>query len=230
MTRITIEPRQFAQIGTPNYAGATIIPHAPDIIQFPSEEYDQEVMELAEIEQVTLEEDALAEDEDEEEEQEEDEDQEEEEDGDDDYSYVIPKKEGQSNQTKSAYTFAVKSVKTVKHESHNDSHESSSLHYDSSYDVDDLLKIKPRPMKVKKEHEPGSGEQFACRHCGKRYRWKSTLRRHERVECGGVAPSYGCPYCSYMAKQRGNLSVHMRKHHADKPQLASKRKSKNKQQ
>lgn len=64
----------------------------------------------------------------------------------------------------------------------------------------------------------GDGDQnveakFVCRHCGKRYRWKSTLRRHENVECGGKEPSHQCPYCPYKAKQRGNLGVHVRKHH-----------------
>ncbi|XP_059050754.1 longitudinals lacking protein-like isoform X1 [Achroia grisella] len=58
-----------------------------------------------------------------------------------------------------------------------------------------------------------ASRQFECRHCGKKYRWKSTLRRHENVECGGKAPSHQCPYCSYKAKQRGNLGVHIRKHH-----------------
>lgn len=67
-------------------------------------------------------------------------------------------------------------------------------------------------------------ESYACRHCGKRYRWKSTLRRHENDECGGKEPSHQCPYCSYKAKQRGNLGVHVRKHHGDQPQLVSKRK------
>lgn len=70
----------------------------------------------------------------------------------------------------------------------------------------------------------GELKQFACRHCGKQYRWKSTLRRHENVECGGKAPSYECPYCDYKAKQRGNLGVHVRKHHSNMPQLATKRK------
>lgn len=68
--------------------------------------------------------------------------------------------------------------------------------------------------------------QYACRHCGKLYRWKSTLRRHETVECGGKQPSYGCPYCHYKAKQHGNLGVHVRKHHPDQPQLASRRSQK----
>ncbi|XP_037952856.1 longitudinals lacking protein [Teleopsis dalmanni] len=67
---------------------------------------------------------------------------------------------------------------------------------------------------------------YECRHCGKKYRWKSTLRRHENVECGGKEPSHQCPYCPYKSKQRGNLGVHVRKHHSDLPQLASKRRSK----
>ncbi|XP_055379946.1 longitudinals lacking protein [Condylostylus longicornis] len=67
---------------------------------------------------------------------------------------------------------------------------------------------------------------YNCRHCGKKYRWKSTLRRHENVECGGKEPSHQCPYCPYKSKQRGNLGVHVRKHHANLPQLASKRRSK----
>lgn len=58
-----------------------------------------------------------------------------------------------------------------------------------------------------------SDSQFACRHCGKRYRWKSTMRRHEQVECGGKEPKYRCPICPYRAKQKGNLGVHVRKHH-----------------
>lgn len=67
------------------------------------------------------------------------------------------------------------------------------------------------------------GKQYACQHCGKRYRWKSTLRRHENVECGGKEPVHQCPYCSYKAKQRGNLGVHVRKHHSNLPPLATRR-------
>ncbi|XP_017959264.2 longitudinals lacking protein isoform X3 [Drosophila navojoa] len=67
---------------------------------------------------------------------------------------------------------------------------------------------------------------YECRHCGKKYRWKSTLRRHENVECGGKEPAHQCPYCPYKSKQRGNLGVHVRKHHTDLPQLPSKRRSK----
>ncbi|XP_075169639.1 longitudinals lacking isoform X2 [Haematobia irritans] len=72
-------------------------------------------------------------------------------------------------------------------------------------------------------NDGGDESKYVCRHCGKKYRWKSTLRRHENVECGGKEPCHPCPYCSYKAKQRGNLGVHVRKHHPDKPQLESKR-------
>lgn len=70
-----------------------------------------------------------------------------------------------------------------------------------------------------------ASKNFECRHCGKKYRWKSTLRRHENVECGGKEPAHQCPHCSYKAKQRGNLGVHIRKHHTDLPQLDSRRKN-----
>lgn len=67
-------------------------------------------------------------------------------------------------------------------------------------------------------------EIYACRHCGKTYRWKSTLRRHENDECGDKKPAHECPYCPYKAKQRGNLGVHVRKHHFNQPQLETRRK------
>lgn len=67
-------------------------------------------------------------------------------------------------------------------------------------------------------------KRFACRHCGKMYGWKSTLSRHENEECGGKGPSHKCPYCEYKAKQRGNLGVHVRKHHPGMPELESLRK------
>lgn len=76
------------------------------------------------------------------------------------------------------------------------------------------------------DDDGGPEELFACRHCGKKYRWKSTLRRHENDECGDKEPSHQCPYCPYKAKQRGNLGVHVRKHHANMPQLESRRKRK----
>lgn len=66
---------------------------------------------------------------------------------------------------------------------------------------------------AKREAGEDAARHFECKHCGKRYRWKSTLRRHENVECGGKAPAHQCPYCAYRAKQRGNLGVHIRKHH-----------------
>ncbi|XP_068618580.1 longitudinals lacking protein-like isoform X1 [Battus philenor] len=84
---------------------------------------------------------------------------------------------------------------------------------DAFYEMDEADGERARaPGKPRGGPDDGS-RQFECRHCGKRYRWKSTLRRHENVECGGKAPAHQCPYCSYRAKQRGNLGVHIRKHH-----------------
>ncbi|CAG9818630.1 unnamed protein product [Phaedon cochleariae] len=71
---------------------------------------------------------------------------------------------------------------------------------------------KAQDNRIRPGYSPDS--QFACRHCGKRYKWKSTMRRHEQDECGDQEPKFQCPYCPYKAKQKGNLRVHVRKHHS----------------
>lgn len=60
----------------------------------------------------------------------------------------------------------------------------------------------------------GSGEGHKCSGCGKTYLWRSTLTRHRQYECGGKEPMHQCPHCSYRARQRGNLGVHIRKYHS----------------
>ncbi|XP_014207191.1 ikaros family zinc finger protein-like [Copidosoma floridanum] len=80
----------------------------------------------------------------------------------------------------------------------------------------DSFEVLPRPradlsvvyMGVSHEQQ----RKFRCRFCGKGYRWKSTMRRHEKVECG-KQPSFQCPQCPYKARQRGNLTVHFKRHH-----------------
>ncbi|CRK89088.1 CLUMA_CG002574, isoform A [Clunio marinus] len=114
------------------------------------------------------------------------------------------------------------------------------IHFSDSYKSEDTEHTGRDSAGVKKYYAAVSdnsmasdgeeaGRQYECRHCGKRYRWKSTLRRHENVECGGKEACHQCPYCSYKAKQRGNLGVHIRKHHADKPPLETRRNKKGNQ-
>ncbi|KAJ9593113.1 hypothetical protein L9F63_027644 [Diploptera punctata] len=68
----------------------------------------------------------------------------------------------------------------------------------------------------KQERRGSTSRLYSCHDCGKQYRWKSTLNRHQLVECGGKEPLHQCSWCSYRAKQRGNLAVHIRKHHPEK--------------
>uniref|UniRef100_A0A6V7M6U9 C2H2-type domain-containing protein n=1 Tax=Bracon brevicornis TaxID=1563983 RepID=A0A6V7M6U9_9HYME len=79
----------------------------------------------------------------------------------------------------------------------------------------DSFEVLPQPRDftyVGLPHE--QQRKFRCRFCGKGYRWKSTMRRHEMVECGGKPPAFECPKCPYKARQRGNLTVHYKRHHA----------------
>ncbi|XP_025159637.1 zinc finger protein 524-like [Harpegnathos saltator] len=80
----------------------------------------------------------------------------------------------------------------------------------------DSFEVLPQPRDFSVVYMGVPHEQqrkFRCRFCGKGYRWKSTMRRHEMVECGGKPPAFQCPQCPYKARQRGNLTVHFKRHH-----------------
>ncbi|KAK0088766.1 hypothetical protein PV325_010706 [Microctonus aethiopoides] len=78
----------------------------------------------------------------------------------------------------------------------------------------DSFEVLPQPRDLTYVGVPHEQQRkFRCRFCGKGYRWKSTMRRHETVECGGKPPAFQCPECPYKARQRGNLTVHYKRHH-----------------
>ncbi|XP_063707802.1 longitudinals lacking protein, isoforms F/I/K/T-like isoform X2 [Culicoides brevitarsis] len=128
-------------------------------------------------------------------------------------------------------TFKATSFKT--HDQSNNSISSNSndptvLHTDKYTIFHDGSKFDPNQIHLSENSmsDADDAKQYSCQHCGKRYRWKSTLRRHENVECGGKEASHQCPYCPYKAKQRGNLGVHVRKHHSNLPPLLTRRNKK----
>lgn len=53
-----------------------------------------------------------------------------------------------------------------------------------------------------------------CDVCGRGYRWSTGLAQHKRVECGKEA-NFKCSYCSYKAKQKVNLTSHIKRRHWD---------------
>ncbi|CAG4961323.1 unnamed protein product [Parnassius apollo] len=58
--------------------------------------------------------------------------------------------------------------------------------------------------------EPG----FACADCGRVYKLKSSLRNHQKWECG-KEPQFQCPYCVYRAKQKMHIARHMERMHRE---------------
>lgn len=60
-----------------------------------------------------------------------------------------------------------------------------------------------------------SGDGFACPECGRMYKLKSSLRNHQKWECG-KEPQFQCPYCVYRAKQKMHIGRHMERMHKEK--------------
>ena len=57
--------------------------------------------------------------------------------------------------------------------------------------------------------------QFACPDCGRMYKLKSSLRNHQKWECG-KEPQFQCPYCVYRAKQKMHIGRHMERMHKER--------------
>lgn len=63
-----------------------------------------------------------------------------------------------------------------------------------------------------------SGDQqaaFTCPDCGRIYKLKSSLRNHQKWECG-KEPQFQCPYCVYRAKQKMHIGRHMERMHKER--------------
>lgn len=52
------------------------------------------------------------------------------------------------------------------------------------------------------------GNQFKCTTCGKIYIHRSSLARHQSLECG-KEPQFQCPYCPKKSKLKSNLKQHI---------------------
>jgi uncharacterized C2H2 Zn-finger protein len=53
---------------------------------------------------------------------------------------------------------------------------------------------------------------YACPRCTKRYKFRTSLYRHLKFECG-KKPSFHCPHCPYMTKQKAPMKRHIRHTH-----------------
>jgi len=69
-------------------------------------------------------------------------------------------------------------------------------------------------MKSKAAAEMANDNIFKCDNCPRAYKLKSSLRNHQKWECG-KEPQFECLYCSYKAKQKMHMIRHMERLHKD---------------
>lgn len=67
----------------------------------------------------------------------------------------------------------------------------------------------------KSPNQFNDGASFACPECGRLYKLKSSLRNHQKWECG-KDPQFQCPFCVYKAKQKMHIGRHMERMHKEK--------------
>lgn len=75
----------------------------------------------------------------------------------------------------------------------------------------------PNLLRGALSYSPVSGENkgVECPKCGRHYKLKSSLRNHQKWECG-KEPQFQCPYCNYRAKQKMHVARHIERMHREK--------------
>lgn len=61
----------------------------------------------------------------------------------------------------------------------------------------------------------GGGLPFRCLLCGRAYKRRDNLTRHQRYECLTSEPQFLCTVCPYKAKQKVHLKTHMAIRHGE---------------
>lgn len=56
---------------------------------------------------------------------------------------------------------------------------------------------------------------YSCINCNRFYKLKSSLRNHQKWECG-KEPQFSCPYCVYKAKQKMHINRHLERMHKER--------------
>lgn len=74
------------------------------------------------------------------------------------------------------------------------------------------LSLSSKSSKIPKPCLDGSG--YECPDCERVYKLKSSLRNHQKWECG-KDPQFKCPYCVYKAKQKMHMARHMERMHKE---------------
>jgi hypothetical protein len=72
-------------------------------------------------------------------------------------------------------------------------------------EVDPLSAVTVSSLPLLRDSLPS---QYTCEKCGKKYKWKGSLRNHVRLECG-KEPQFHCHMCPHKTYQKGNLIRHL---------------------
>lgn len=84
----------------------------------------------------------------------------------------------------------------------------------------------PKSPKTLESSSLGDGGGFECSVCKRVYKLKSSLRNHQKWECG-KDPQFQCPYCVYKAKQKMHMARHMERMHKEVDLSTDKIKTEN---